>query len=177
MLAAHISQVFEGAPTTVEYLPAAQESHATSAVAVLYLPATHLVHSSVLVSAVHPALHSHDAIEPLPTGDPWLAGQSTQLVYAASLYVPAEQFSQVSKVAPTTMEYLPAAQESHTMSAVAVLYLPATHAVHSSVLVPAVHPALHLQDAIELLVAGDERLAGHAKHVSRVEVAYVSAGQ
>lgn len=86
----------------------------------------------------------------------------TSLAPTEAEYLPATQGVHVlTSTAPTEAEYLPA---SHGVQWVAeVLYVPASHALHS--FVPA-YPAIHAQAVIPMLAAGDVEFGGHGEHIS-----------
>jgi hypothetical protein len=65
-----------------------------------------------------------------------------------------------ASVAPTVVEYVPAAQSAHTALPVPILYLPATHAVHMPPLAP-LYPTSHVQFVCHPLPAGARELRGH----------------
>ncbi len=68
-----------------------------------------------------PALHVQAVRDELELGELEFAGHSIHVV---------------SVVAPTVVEYVPAAQSVHTALPVAILYLPATQEVHGPPLGP-----------------------------------------
>ncbi len=105
----------------VKYVPAAQSVHTAEPVAILYLPATQAVHVPPF-GPVKPTLHVQAASAELEIGELELVGHARQAV---------------ASVAPTVVEYVPAAQSVHTAEPVAILYLPATQAVHVP---PSWHP-------------------------------------
>jgi hypothetical protein len=67
-------------------------------------------------------------------------------------------------VAPTVTEYEPTPQSVHATLPLTVLYLPATHAVHTPPSAP-VNPALQVQEVISVLETGAFEFRGHVKHV------------
>jgi hypothetical protein len=83
-------------------------------------------------------------------------------------------------VAPVVVEYVPTAQSVHTALPVAILYLPAMHAVQEPPSGP-VNPTLHVQAARAELEIGELELVGHARQavaiVAPVVVKYVPAAQ
>jgi hypothetical protein len=100
---------------------------------------------------VKPTLHVQAASAELEIGELELVGHARQAV---------------ASVAPTVVEYVPAAQSVHTAEPVAILYLPATQAVHVPPSGP-VYPALQaglIQAALDVLVIGEVVPAGHASH-------------
>ena len=111
------------APTVVEYFPAAQSVHAAEPVAILYLPATQAVH-------VPPSGPVYPALQAVAMQAVLLELPPTEFVLAGH----ARQFASV--VAPTVVEYFPAAQSVQTALPVAILYLPAMQAVHGPPLGP-----------------------------------------
>ena len=123
-LEAHPTQVAaDVAPVVGEYFPAAQSAHTALPVAILYLPATQAVHEPS--GPVYPALQAvamQAVLLELPPTEFVLAGH-------------ARQFASV--VAPTVVEYFPAAQSVQTALPVAILYLPAAHDEHTP---PSGHP-------------------------------------
>ena len=78
------------------------------------------------------------------------------------------------------MEYVPVPQSVHTALPVAILYFPATHAVHVPPSGP-VNPMLQVQEARAELAIGELEFAGHAIHVvatvAPTVVEYVPAPQ
>ena len=88
---------------------------------------------------VKPRLQTHEPIAVCPEDEcPEFDGHARQVLAA---------------VAPTVAEYVLAPQSVHAAEPVAVLYLPAAHAVHASLVQDAppsgpVYPMLHLQDVI-----------------------------
>jgi hypothetical protein len=164
-LSGHVTQVAAAvAPVVVEYVPAAQSVHTALPVAILYLPATQEVHTPPS-GPVDPALHVQAVRAELGLGEMELIGHATQV--AAS-------------VAPTVVEYVPAAQSVQAALPVAILYLTATQAVHVPPLGP-VNPTLHVQAARVELGLGELELAGHATQVAAAVAAtvveYVPAAQ
>jgi hypothetical protein len=138
------------APTVVENVPAPQSVHATLPVAVLYLPAAHEVHVPPS-GPEKPTLHVQAARAELEIGELELVGHPIQVV---------------ATVAPTVVENVPAPQSVHATLPVAVLYLPATQAVHVPPSGP-VYPALQeelIQAALDVLAIGEVVPAGHATH-------------
>ena len=93
---------------------------------------------------------THAALDVLPTGEVVLVGHPMHVV---------------AIVAPTVVEYVAAAQSVHTALPVAILYLPATQAVHEPPFGP-VKPMLHVQAARAELEIGELELVGHAVHVA-----------
>ena len=99
-----------------------------------------------------------------------------------SEYVPAGQFVHTAdEIAPTAVEYAPAAQAMHAPAPVAALCVPAGHAVHVRPAGP-VYPASHAQSSTDpatpsvcefgghklqfALPSGDHCPAGQSLHVS-----------
>jgi len=105
-----------------------------------------------------------DALQPL---------QDAPVLVAHDTQVPAS-------VAPTVVEYVPAAQSAQTALPVAFLYLPATQVEHTPLLGP-VKPTLQVQAAPAELASGELELVGHARQavatVAPVVVKYVPAAQ
>ena len=138
------------APTVVETVPAPQSLHAALPVAILYLPATQAAHGPVPSGPEKPTLHVQAARAELELGELELVGHARQAAAA---------------VAPTVVETVPAPQSLHAALPVAILYLPATQAVHTSPLGP-VNPTLHVQAATAELASGELECAGHATQVA-----------
>ena len=150
-LAGHARQVDSSvAPAVAEYLSAAQSVQTALPVVVLYLPATHAVHGPPL-GPVNPTLQVQAMRVKLAIGELELVGHVRQVV---------------ATVAPTVVEYVPAPQSVQTALPVAILYFPATHAVHGPPLGP-VYPALQaglIQAALDVLAIGEVVPAGHVSH-------------
>jgi hypothetical protein len=91
--------------------------HATLPVVSLYVPATHAVHVPPF-GPEKPALQVQAASAEPEIGELELVGHPRHVV---------------ATVAPTVAENVPAAQSVHAAVPVAILYLPATQAVHSFV--------------------------------------------
>ena len=102
------------APAAAEYVPAAQSVQTALPVAILYLPAMQAVHEPPS-GPVNPTLQVQAARAVLGLGEFELPGHATQVD---------------SSVAPVVGEYFAAAQSVQTALPVAILYLPATQAVH-----------------------------------------------
>jgi hypothetical protein len=104
-------------------------------------------------------------LQVLPLGEVVPAGHETHALALLALVTP---------------EYVPARQFVHTALPVAILYVPATQAVHGPPFGP-VKPTLHVQAARAALEIGEYELAGHARHVAEAEapvaVEYVPAAQ
>jgi hypothetical protein len=99
----------------------------------------------------NPALHAQLAAAVLPSEEFEFAGHAR---HAAA------------DVAAVVGEYVPAAQSVHAALPVAVLYLPATQAVHgppSGPVYPALQPRL-IQAALDELAIGEVKPVGHAMH-------------
>ncbi len=64
-------------------------------------------------------------------------------------------------MAPVDAEYLPAPQSAHAAEPRAVLYFPATHAVHATPLGPE-YPVLQTQLSTLVLAVGEFVYKGHA---------------
>ncbi len=156
--ASHISHV--DAPGAPENVPATQAVHAAVPVATLYVPARHCVHRPPFAPE-EPALQVHAASAELAIGELELAGHARQVA---------------STVAATAVEYFATAQSRHTVVPVAILYFPATHAVHVPPFGP-VKPRLQTQAVRITLVAGELEPSGHVKHVLAPAVEYVPAPQ
>ena len=152
------------APRVVEYVPAAQSVHVALPVAGLYLPATHNTHTPPS-GPVKPTLHVQAARTALEIGELELVGHPIQVV---------------ATVAPTVVEYVPAAQSEHAALPVAVLYLPVMHEVHVPPSGP-VKPTLQVQAVRATLEIGELELAGHPRQVvatvAPTVVEYVPAAQ
>jgi hypothetical protein len=135
------------APVVVKNVPTAQSAHTALPVAVLDLPAAHEVHVPPS-GPVNPTLQVQAVRATLASGELEPAGHPIQVV---------------ATVAPTAVEYVPAAQSVHATMPVAILYLPAAHEVH----VPPgpVEPALHVQAVTTVLGLGELELPGHATQV------------
>ena len=91
----------------------------------------------------------HAALDVLPAGATELAGQARQSVTADAAVV---------------VEYVPDPQSVHAAEPLAILYLPATHPVHTPPSGP-VDPALHEQAVTAVLGLGEFELAGHVTQV------------
>lgn len=102
------------AAVAVEYLPGIHPVQSALPVYVLYLPATHCVHVPPS-GPEEPALQMQFVETPLPANEYEFVGQSPH----------------VSDAAPTVVEYFPTPQSVQTTVPVDVLYLPATHCVHT----------------------------------------------
>ena len=98
-----------------------------------------------------------------------------QLLHALALlapdtleYLPAKQLVHtLALLAPDTLEYSPARQSVQARVPLFVLYLPATHDVHTPPFGP-VNPALQAQAPMAALELGELELEGHARHVDAV---------
>jgi hypothetical protein len=113
-----------------------------------YEPLAQAVHVPEFMS-MKPALHVQEVTTELGLGELEFVGQSIHVV---------------AIVAPTVVEYVPAAQSVHTALPVAILYLPATQAVHGPPLGP-VFPILHVQAAPAVHPVHDApEFAGHGLH-------------
>jgi hypothetical protein len=153
------------AATVVEYVLTLQSVHAAAPVTILYFPAAHAVHVPPL-GPVNPRLQRQ---EPTAVCDasacPEFAPQDTQVL---------------ATVAPTVAEYVLASQLVHAAEPVAVLYLPAAHAVHVPPLGPA-NPRLQTQLASAVDPTGACVFEGHPRQVAiavaPVAVEYVLAPQ
>ena len=114
-LPGHATQVDSSvAPAVDEYFAAAQSVHAALPVVILYLPVMQAVHEPPS-GPVNPTLQVQEARAVLGLGEFELPGHATQVD---------------SSVAPVVGEYFAAAQSVQTALPVAILYLPATQAVH-----------------------------------------------
>ena len=123
-LLGHARQVATAvAAVVVEYVPAAQSVQTALPVAILYFPTTHAVH-------VPPSGPVYPALQAVAMQAVLLELPPTEFVLAGH----ARQFASV--VAPTVVEYFPAAQSVQTALPVAILYLPAMQAVHGPPLGP-----------------------------------------
>jgi ABC-type cobalt transport system substrate-binding protein len=142
----HVEEVV--APTATEYKPTPQFVHATLPLLVLYFPATHAEHTPPS-GPVKPALQTHPPMAELDTAELVFTGHDTHVDEA---------------VAPTVTEYEPTPQSVHATLPLTVLYLPATHAVHTPPSAP-VNPALQVQEVISVLETGAFEFRGHVKHV------------
>jgi hypothetical protein len=98
---------------------------------------------------VNPTLHIQAVRATLAIGEFELLGHTTQVD---------------SSVAPTVVEYFPAAQSAHTALPVAILYFPATQAVHAPPSGP-VNPTLQVQEVRATLAIGEFELLGHTTQV------------
>jgi len=114
----------------------------------LYFPGTQAVHGPPS-GPVKPLLQVQLASAELEIGELELAGHPRQVV---------------AIVAPTVVEYVPAAQSVQAAEPVAILYLPVTQVVHAPPSGP-VDPALHVQAVITELGLGELEFAGHARQV------------
>ena len=115
--------------------------HAALPLVVLYFPATHAVHGPPF-GPVKPALQTVDTQavpQVLPLGEVVPAGHETHALALLALVTP---------------EYVPARQFVHTALPVAILYFPATQAVHGPPFGP-VKPTLHVQAARAALEIGE----------------------
>ena len=137
-------------------MPPPQLVHAIEPVVVLYVPATHAVHGPPFGPVV-PMLQIHSVIPLLAESELEKEGHATQAD---------------STVAPTFVEYFPAAQSVQTALPVAILYFPATQPVQAplgpvkpgSQSGAGAAPATHI--ALDVLAAGEVMPAGQLKHVS-----------
>ncbi len=161
-LPGHVTQVAASvAPTVVEYVPAAQSAYTALPVAILYLPVAQEVHPPPS-GPVKPTLQVQVVRATLEIGEVELPGHETHVAVS---------------VAPTVVEYVPTAQSVHAAMTVAILYLPASQAVHVPPLGP-VNPTLHVQAATAKLAIGELELDGQLVHVALpVAVLYVPATQ
>ena len=89
--------------------------HAESPGSALYVPSAHSTHGPPF-GPVKPTWQTHAVAAALPAGASEFAGHA--------VHVP-------SPVAPTSSEYLPAPQSSHSASPVLAWYLPAAHSTQS----------------------------------------------
>ena len=137
------------AATSVEYVDALHDVHATEPVADFHSPAAQGVHA-VPSAPVYPARQVHDVSTSLLNADQVLFGQVEQNVAAvADVYVFISQC--VHTALPATLLYVPAAQ--------------GVHAVPSA----PVYPARHVQDASTVLLAAEKVLFGHTVQCSAAE--------
>ena len=88
--------------------------HAAEPVVFFHVPAAHAVHVPPS-GPVYPTLQVQEVATELGLGELELVGHAIHVVPI---------------VAPTVVEYVPAVQLEHTALPVALLYLPATQAVH-----------------------------------------------
>ena len=117
------------APVVSEYVPAPQSRHKEASI--LYFPAAHAEQSPSFCLG-YPTLHWQLLGEELPAIEDEAVGHATQAVAA---------------VAPTSTEYVPAAQLRHAEAPVAFLYFPASHVMHVPPFGP-VYPRLQRQPVI-----------------------------
>jgi hypothetical protein len=150
-LAGHPIQVVAiVAPTVVENVPAEQSVQTALPVAILYLPATHAVHTPPS-GPVNPTLQVQALRATLAIGEFEFVGHSVHCD---------------SAIACVNCPYFPAPQSVQTALPVAILYFPATQAVHVPPAGP-VNPALQAvltQAALDVLAMGEVVPAGHAMH-------------
>ena len=131
------------APTSSEYLPAPQSSHAPSPVPALYLPAVHSTHVPPLVP-VNPSLQVQFQEPALPAGASEFAGHAVHVL---------------SPAAPSAPEYLPLEHLVHSPTPALILYVPSTHAVHVPPSDP-MYPLSHLHVEKPMLPAAETVFAG-----------------
>ena len=137
------------AATSVEYVDALHDVHATEPVADFHLPAAQGVHA-VPSAPVYPARQVHDV--------------SIALFDAAHEFVGhAEQ-----NVAAVANVYVFISQCVHTALPVTFLYVPAAQGVHAVPSAP-VYPARHVQDASTVLLAAEKVLFGHTAQCSAAD--------
>lgn len=136
-------------------VPATQSVHGWLPIVVLYLPATHAVHTpwSVLPGG---QLNTHASNTELPAGETPVAPHGMQALAFAL---------------PTVVEKVPAAQSVQATLPPLVLYFPATHAEHVPPFAP-VNPALHVQESRAGLEAGAFAFEGQFKQVDKALVEY-----
>ena len=104
----------------------------------------HGEHDADPASALYfPATHS-EHVSPSRPVEPALQVQSVSSVLASGAWAFAGHPWHTSAVAPTSVEYCPAAQLLQTASPAAILYFPATHLTHEPPSRP-VEPALQVQ--------------------------------
>jgi hypothetical protein len=160
---AHVDAVV--AAVAAEYVAAPQSLHAALPLAVLYLPATHAEHVPPS-GPVYPGEQAATTHGP-PAGPvyPVMQVQAVTAVLGLGDIVFAGQVKQVdATVAPAVPEYVPAPQSVHVPLPLAILYFPATHALHTPPFGP-VYPALQAQAVTTVLVPGEFELPGHARQV------------
>jgi hypothetical protein len=157
-----------------EYVCAGHALHVDSeipAVAVLYLPREHSVQAvDPFTSLYDPVMH---AVQVAPSGPvyPLLHVQLVSTLLPAPEYVCAGHALHVdSKCSPVSVEYFPCGQRVHAEEPFTSLYVPATHASHSTPSAP-VYPLLHVQLVSTLLPAPEYVCAGHALHAEVLPVA------
>ena len=112
-----------------------------------------------------PTLHVQEVTTELGLGELEFAGHAIHVV---------------AMVAPTVVEYVPAAQSVHAALPVPILYFPAAQGAHTPPSGP-VNPTLQVQEARAGLAIGELELVGHARQVvatvAPTVVEYVPAPQ
>jgi hypothetical protein len=103
-----------------------------------------------------PALQVHADGSELASGELELIGHATHVA---------------ATVAATIVEYVAAAQSAHNALPVAILYWPATQAVHGGVPLGPVKPSLQMHCVTLLLALGEVRLGSHVVHATLPVVA------
>ena len=135
-------------PWLYEYLPREHSVQAVDPFTSLYVPAMHA--AQVAPSGpVYPLLHVQLVSTLLPAPEYVCAGHA--------LHVDSEML-------PVAVEYFPCEHRVHAAEPFTSLYVPATHASHSTPSAP-VYPLLHVQLVSTLLPAPEYVCAGHALHV------------
>jgi hypothetical protein len=138
-------------PETAENDPAVQLVHVALPVIVLNLPATQIAHEPPS-GPVNPALHVQLLAAELAFGELELAGHAMHTV---------------ALVAPVVVEYVPVPQSAHAALPLAILYFPATQAVHGPPSGP-VNPARQATETHAFTLEpppADVVPAGHARQV------------
>lgn len=85
----------------------------------------------------------------------------------------AQDWHELSVVAPSSLPNLPSAHSVHGEDPFAGLYLPAAHSKHSFPPTP-VYPELQMQSSSSLLPAKELVFGGHARHSDKYSAAMVS---
>ena len=180
---AHTADEF--APTSAEYVPAVQLTHAVAPASTEYLPAVQLTHALAPAAPEYaPASQlTHAAEEFAPVSAEYVpATQLTHALAPAAAYVPTgHKAHTLVLVAPVAFEYSPAAQFKHGLDPVTALYCPAAHVTHTPPFCPE-NPASQVQltrnplktparefDGHKLqlgLPSGDHRPSAQLTHVS-----------
>jgi hypothetical protein len=143
------------APNDADHVPSRQFVQAARPDAILYFPAPQFTHVPPF-GPVDPALQVQLVEAALPGGDDASKGVVHEM-----------HVDSATANAPTAVEYLPAPQSRHVAGPVAILYLPATHAVQVPPFGPE-NPALQMQPVKVEVPNGEFELSGHVALVSDV---------
>ena len=97
-----------------------------------YLPAEHKLHDAVPLTSLYvPAIHAVQFCPSCPVY-PRLQVQLLMIVLPSPEYVCCGQLLHVATdISPISIEYVPFEHNKHTDEPLTVLYVPATHALHS----------------------------------------------